>query len=475
MRTVLGVILICAAATRLAVLEDEAYYWTWSRALTASYFDHPPMIAWLLRGAEEVTRQRFVALRSVSLACMAVTAWAVVATAGRLVASAGPSCRAEARRLAVWGLGTGLSFSVGLLPATPDSALAASLSVAAYSMVRATDRNEVPWAAVAGLFTGLAVLSKLPALVVIAGATCAVVVPSTVAKGLSRRTWISITTGVAVFIAVVAVWLMAAGDPTTAVSFQARRFVGGATRWWLALPMTFGGALLVVGPAVTVALMASVARPLPTAARALFSGAMAVFAACVVAVGLGTGELNWLLPVLVLGAPVAAATVAGTPRARHFAWACGLQGMVAAAVLVHIIHPLWPWSPPRDRTLRSAGWRSVASEVERMAAAFGARTLVTDGYQWASLLRYHQSDRLVVFEQGNVRPSQYDLWPRPQACAGDPALMVRRTRDLPEGWLAAGPSSVLKRQRAGRVIGDVVVTPVRAAASHGTCPPREGR
>src|SRR5512142_2748554 len=28
---------------------DEAYYWLWSTDLAAGYFDHPPLIAWLIR------------------------------------------------------------------------------------------------------------------------------------------------------------------------------------------------------------------------------------------------------------------------------------------------------------------------------------------------------------------------------------------------------------------------------------------
>jgi hypothetical protein len=28
---------------------DEAYYWLWSRHLALSYFDHPPMIAYLIK------------------------------------------------------------------------------------------------------------------------------------------------------------------------------------------------------------------------------------------------------------------------------------------------------------------------------------------------------------------------------------------------------------------------------------------
>ena len=28
---------------------DETYYWTWSKKLALSYFDHPPMVAYLIK------------------------------------------------------------------------------------------------------------------------------------------------------------------------------------------------------------------------------------------------------------------------------------------------------------------------------------------------------------------------------------------------------------------------------------------
>ena len=36
-------------AALLPLSADEAYYWLWSKHLAAGYFDHPPMIAWLIR------------------------------------------------------------------------------------------------------------------------------------------------------------------------------------------------------------------------------------------------------------------------------------------------------------------------------------------------------------------------------------------------------------------------------------------
>ncbi len=38
--------LVFAVITEVAA--DEAYYWTWSQQLALSYYDHPPLNAWLL-------------------------------------------------------------------------------------------------------------------------------------------------------------------------------------------------------------------------------------------------------------------------------------------------------------------------------------------------------------------------------------------------------------------------------------------
>lgn len=39
--------LLQAATTGL--FDDEAYYWVYSQYLDWGYFDHPPMIAWLIK------------------------------------------------------------------------------------------------------------------------------------------------------------------------------------------------------------------------------------------------------------------------------------------------------------------------------------------------------------------------------------------------------------------------------------------
>lgn len=69
----------------IPLMEDEAYYWTWSQHLSASYFDHPPLVAWVIRATCSVFGDNAFGIR----------VGAVLFSAGSLVAlarlSSGPA------------------------------------------------------------------------------------------------------------------------------------------------------------------------------------------------------------------------------------------------------------------------------------------------------------------------------------------------------------------------------------------------
>src|ERR1700759_2436092 len=48
--TVLALVLVRLVAAAFTPLTfDEAYYWTWSKHLAGGYYDHPPMVALVIR------------------------------------------------------------------------------------------------------------------------------------------------------------------------------------------------------------------------------------------------------------------------------------------------------------------------------------------------------------------------------------------------------------------------------------------
>src|ERR1700709_1861165 len=83
--------LVAAAYTPLSF--DEAYYWTWSKHLAASYYDHPPMVAVVIRLGTLIAGDTELGVRLVSILLALPMSWAVYRSAeilfgGRRVAAA---------------------------------------------------------------------------------------------------------------------------------------------------------------------------------------------------------------------------------------------------------------------------------------------------------------------------------------------------------------------------------------------------
>jgi len=66
-----------------AVAPDEAYYWTWSQNLTWSYYDHPPLNAWLIAITDFVFGTNIVGLRAGALLSFAGTLYIMYLFAAR--------------------------------------------------------------------------------------------------------------------------------------------------------------------------------------------------------------------------------------------------------------------------------------------------------------------------------------------------------------------------------------------------------
>src|SRR5437764_13435890 len=87
-----GLRLVAAAFTPITF--DEAYYWMWSKALAGGYYDHPPMVALVIRLGTMIAGDTELGVRLVSVLLALPMSWAVYETAsmlfgGRRLASTG--------------------------------------------------------------------------------------------------------------------------------------------------------------------------------------------------------------------------------------------------------------------------------------------------------------------------------------------------------------------------------------------------
>lgn len=446
---VVGALMI-AAAYCLPPAFDEVYYWTWASAPGWTYYDHPPGVAWAIAAARAVFGDGLLALRVVGLGGAAVVAGASVASARCLAKDP-----RDASYLALLTLAGSMMFVIGYLPATPDVVQGAVLALATYALIRSRT-SRVAAVVAAALFVGGIVVKHSSALVLIGvAATLAVRRPRVF---ISPWPWLGAALGAALLVP----WWLADTEGSTA--FQAARvFSAAKVRGVVGVPLTVGAMLLTLGVPFTVAFFALPVRRLSVVESALTAGAWCLVLACAVAAWLGTGEINWVMPALVVALPVVVARLSAKRRMLYVV-VTAVTAAVWAAGLLHIVTPYLPLEPAKDRTLRSAGFDVIAAEAEALARTHGADTLVARRYQIASMMRFWTADRLAVYELGTSRASQYDRWPRPPLREGDRAVVVLPSERLPDGLTPLGPATRVEQTRAGRALGTYVLTPVVVSA-----------
>src|SRR3954452_16212887 len=86
-----GLRLVAAAFTPITF--DEAYYWMWSKHLAGGYYDHPPMVAVVIRLGTMIAGDTELGVRLASVLSALPMSWAVYRSAailfgGHRVASA---------------------------------------------------------------------------------------------------------------------------------------------------------------------------------------------------------------------------------------------------------------------------------------------------------------------------------------------------------------------------------------------------
>ena len=143
---------IVAAITPLAF--DEAYYWQWSKNLAGGYYDHPPLVAFIIRAGTAIFGDTSLGVRFVALILSVVATVAVWRAAAILL---------ESEHL---GVLSALIFNampmigVEMLVATPDAPQIAAAAVLFYALAKVAQTGNGAWWLAAGVATGFALLSK---------------------------------------------------------------------------------------------------------------------------------------------------------------------------------------------------------------------------------------------------------------------------------------------------------------------------
>jgi 4-amino-4-deoxy-L-arabinose transferase-like glycosyltransferase len=405
------------------VTADEAYFILWGRAPALGFYDHPPMIGWLLAPLAALGEAAWL-LRLPALLVPPLAALAVHAALRRWFGRDDDVASLAALAVLL------VPMNVWNVLITTDTPLVL-LSVASLLVfARAADRDSGPLFLAAGALLGLAFLSKYFAVLL----------------GLAYLAWAAASRKPWAFLLV-----FAGGLPFGLlnlywnyeacwcnVMFNAiNRHEDGGSGWSLATPALYAASLAyLAAPLLWFAwrgrarLRSAWTRPGERALLLAWLVPLAVFAALSPVKRIG---LHWLLsfmPALVLCVALALERRALASSVRWFALLAVLHAVPAAVVM---LLPLDTWRS------YSAYTRLVfPGRIAELAAAVApdreGRALATDSYASAALLEYHLRRPVAVFGRGTSHARQDDIDTDWRRLDGRDLVILRREPPLPQDY-----------------------------------------
>ena len=430
---VAGALVRLVFAAVLPVFPDEAYYWTWSRHLAAGYFDHPPMIAWLIRlgglFAPAVNGATPLAVRFGPVVAGLVAGLCTLSLARRLA----PAGEAAALRASLIITTIPLA-AAGLVLATPDAPLLATTALTLYFIVRAllaardAAGARLAWWTLAGIALGLAFSSKYTSILIPVGVAAAVTAHPRLRWQLrTAGPYLACAAATLVFLPVL-VWN--AHHAWISFAFQVHHGLAApdnhAIRKALQREGDFlGGQAGLASPILFVMLVIAAARALRIRRQDSERDAVRFVLAVVTVLSFGLFvysalrqrvEPNWPSASYI---PAIALLASAVATARWERWLrAGIALAVVLSLLVYVqgVSPVLPVAPARDPVARAFGWDALARATDSAAITLSdstrARTwLGADRYQEASEIAFHAPAHPLTFAVNVAsRPNQYDLW-----------------------------------------------------------------
>lgn len=382
-----GVTLIrMIVAAQTGLVRDEGYYALWSTAPALGYIDHPPMIAWMIALGRTVLGESEAAVRLLPVLAGGLTLIAVYRIGVLLL---------DLRSAAVAVVWFAVTVAAGLLfIAAPDAPLVLFWALTLWAVAEFVVSRNANWWLAAGLFAGLALLSKYSAMFLGAGLVLYLISNGT------RRGWLrlwQVWAGGAIALGVFLPNLIWNAEREWAsFAFQGRRLGGygldfgsmSANLTDLAAGQALATGLVLfifaligmVAFAVNRRLWANEGLALPILTSLPMIGYFIAYTARL------RVEANWLVAVWPLLALAAAwAAVHLRPRPPLFGWPLALLRWLQVPLgiaLVGLIYAQALWQPfdlPQhiDRTRDMRGWAGLEQQVAALAATHGAQWIAT--------------------------------------------------------------------------------------------------
>jgi dolichol-phosphate mannosyltransferase len=455
-----GLFLVVAAVglwtcLTLPVFAQESYYWSYAQHPDLSYFDHPPMVAWLIWLGSSVFGDGALGIRIGTLLC----SLGIALCGLRMLAAFGAG---DAARRAWILLGIGVPGYAGLhFLSNPDPPLCAAWAASMLLLWRARDGG-LGWWLCAGAAAGIALLSKYTAAFLAVGGVGVLLFDPLMRRQLRRPgPWLGVLTAAVVFSPVV-IW-------NAIHHFESFRFQTGGrfekaalgTRW---LIQCVGGQFGMINPVLALLLVPMLAwlwrraRSGDVRTRWLLAFGVPLPATFLALSLVLQVKVNWFLPAFF---PLCVGMLLWWTESGAMArWQSNVatwSAAVCAALL--LLAPLWRFVP-QSQGSNWYGWDRIAaaalqaqlkldsedgrtgntfffgSDYKDSAQLLRALTILGGGRPYAPVMAQN------VFGEDAL---EFDHWEQPEAHVGESAVFVLPRADN-------RPNEV---EDCGRVFGDV--------------------
>jgi len=419
-------------------LQDEAYYWTWTQYPQLSYFDHPPMVAWMMLPFTLLLGDHIWVIRLPMVLAWLAAAWMIYQTARRLY----DDPRAGLYALLVW---TSLPIVMGgFHVATPDTPLVLFTALTYLLFFQALDLGrDRDWMAT-GAAAGLALVSKYTAILV-PGALFLALLLTRRGRALlaTRGPWLAVAALLVMFLPVV-VWN--AQNHWVSFLFQIHHGVKNLEPDAGALLLAYiVGQLGVALPWTFIAMLVASLRMGSHDKLDSLQGATLRLGFWIPILVFGLAGLtaesgaNWTLTAFIPGSVILAATLARWTRdANRRTLVLAFLYLLPVLLLNLFRYPQWmealDFNPPqRTQLTHSYGWDRVDKTLQGELRKLGERgkscTVMGMNYQLASELALLLKDAHRVTTPEGSRISQFDYW---RLADSDVCLYVEQY-DHPDG------------------------------------------
>jgi 4-amino-4-deoxy-L-arabinose transferase-like glycosyltransferase len=445
-------------AAMLDLRTDEAYYWTWSKESAAAFLDHPPMIAWFIRFGTAIFGDTALGVRFAGIVAMLVTQLLLADIVRRVTQ--------DARAVVFALLMPEAALYYGLLMAkvAPDTALIPFATAMLWSLVRLNESGDARWWLAAGLFAGLALLSKFTAIMLLPAVVAFMLVPDWRWRMLkSPYPWCAALIALVVFSPVL-IWNHQ--HDWASFRFQLVRAVAEHALSLRTLGEFFSLQFGLVGFVLLPVVLSGVTLTAWRAARTREPVAILLSSAVIVpflyflwkSLTLRVGD-TW--PMFLWPAGFAATAINFTLLAREkfpdwvvrstIGWirvaiATGIAFVVG--VFFYYVAAPWNFIGRIDPVGGEAGYEQVVAAARNQLKKTSATWIATTDYRTYAMLRWHFNGQVPVIQVNERGRYQGFADPGMEWVRGHPGLYVAREPDDNVPWFAG---TTAEREKLGRV------------------------